>query len=281
MSLTTRVAPVLLAAAVMAVAPSGSMAQPTTTTAAAQGCLGRPGTLGPVTVSASGRVSFAGAPLFSSITRINPGSASLVRPKSSTYRLVVLGDGDRGPVEAAVVDFATKKVINPGLLGPSRTIGLAPARQVLQFANLCSGLDLPADPASGWRSFGGDRFLAGAVKPKEGEAGLTLIDLHQGTWAWWMPKAADYPRAPGKLPANMAASAAMLPAPGLDRLVIRSIDTVGGRVEADAVFDFVCNTWELSEEDCQAAGIPVYTGEDNASTPRLSKTYRVTLTLRR
>ena len=95
-----------------------------------------------------------------------------------------------------------------------------------------------------------------------------------------MPRPADYPRAPGKLPANLPATDSMLPRPGLDRLTIRSIDTATGRVEADAVFDFVCNSWELSEEDCQAAGLPVYTGEADPG-PRLSKTYRITLTLRR
>jgi hypothetical protein len=280
MTFTARLGVALLAAGTLAGAPSAPAAQPAQTTPAMQGCVGTPGALGPVKVSPNGRISFAGAPLFSWITRFTPTSASLVRPRTSTYRLVVLSDGDHGPLEAAIVDFATQKVINPGLLGPSRTLGLTPARQVLQFSNVCLGQDLPADPASGWQSFGGDRFLAGAVTPMEGQAGLALIDLHRGTWAWWMPRPADYPRAPGKLPGQLPASEAMLPGPGLDRLTIRSIDTASGRIEAEAVFDFTCNTWELSEEECQAAGIPLYTGEADPG-PRLSKTYRITLTLRR
>lgn len=273
----------LIAAGLPAIAPATARAQATATTPAVHGCLYKSRSLGPISVSATGKMTFAGTPLFSMLGRSGAeefGYLSLVRPQNSTYRLVIFGNGHVGPLEAAVVDFASKRVISSGLFGPSRVRGFGPARNVLQFPAQCSESLMQPYEEVAWRSFGGDRYLAGLLTPMEGEAALVIVDLHTGLWAWWQPQPAAFPRPPGKIPAGRSLSDLMLRSAAQDRTVIHRIDAATGQIELDAVYDFYCNEWNSSEEECRRAGVPDY-GEDNASTPRLSKTYRVTLTLRR
>lgn len=283
MTFTARLGAALLAAGILAGAPSAPVAQPAGTNPAVQGCLGKSRSLGPISVSASGQAMFAGAPLFTSLGAAGAkefGYLSLVRPQNSTYRLVIFGNGYVGPLEAAVVDFATKRIVSAGLFGPSRTRGTGNARNVLQFPAQCSESTLQPYEDSAWRSFGDDRYLAGLLTAMEGEAALVVVDLHSGAWAWWQPQPAVFPRPPGKIPAGRPLPELMLRSAAPAQTRIHRIDPATGQIELDATYDFYCNEWNSSEEECRRAGVPDY-GEDESSTPRLSKTYRITLTLRR
>jgi hypothetical protein len=283
MTFTAPLGAALLAGALLTLSPSTPRAEPIGPVRAVEGCLGKSAALGPVSVSPSGRMSFAGAPLFAAL---GPSAVSefgylgLVRPQNSTYRLIIYGNGHVGPLEAAVVDFASKRVVNPGLFGPSRVRGSGAARNVLQFPAQCSETTMQPYSEFGWSSFGGDRYLAGRVTAMEGEAGLMIVDLHTGKWAWWQPEPGAYPRPPGKLPAGRPLPELMLRSAAPDRIRTHRIDDATGQIELDAAFDFHCNSWMSSEDECARAGVPEYTGEAEPG-PRLSKTYRITLTLRR